>query len=71
MSACKEAMGDIKVVSPFEISIGGKTKLRVIGSGHVRLQVDVDGEAKKFTLKHVLHVPKVGYHLVSVSAMDR
>jgi gag-polypeptide of LTR copia-type len=70
MSASKEAMGNYTTVTPFEVSIGDKTKLRVIGSGHVRLQVGVDGEVKKVTLKNVLHVPKLAYHLVSVSAME-
>jgi Integrase core domain/GAG-pre-integrase domain len=36
----------------------------------VRLQVDVDGEANKVTLKNVLHVPKLAYRLISVSAME-
>jgi hypothetical protein len=35
MSGSKEAMGDYTSVTPFEISIGDNTKLRVIGSGHV------------------------------------
>jgi hypothetical protein len=70
MSASKEEMGDYTTVTPFEISIGDKMKLRVIGSGHVRPQVDVDCEVKKVTLKNVLHVPKLAYHLVSVSAME-
>jgi GAG-pre-integrase domain len=70
MSASKEAMGDYTTVMPFEILIGDKRKLRVVGSGHVRLQVDVDGEVKMVTLKNVLHVPKLAYHLVSVSAME-
>jgi hypothetical protein len=36
----------------------------------VKLQIDVDGKAKTVTLMSVLHVLKLGCHLVSVSAME-
>jgi hypothetical protein len=70
MSACKEAMCDYKPFTPFDISIGDKTKLQVIGSGQVKLQLNVQGKYKKCVIKNVLHVPMLGYNLLSVSAME-
>jgi hypothetical protein len=59
-----------KRVTPFDILIGDKTKLRVIGSGQVKLRLDVNGKAKKCTVKDVLHVPMLGYNLISISTLE-
>jgi hypothetical protein len=69
MSACRESMCDYKPFTPFDISIGDKTKLQVIGSGQVKLQLSVQGQQKNCVIKNVLHVPMLGYNLLSVSAM--
>jgi hypothetical protein len=57
LSACKEAMCDYKPITPFDTSIGDKTKLQVVGSGQVKLEQDVQGKQKKCVIKDVLHIP--------------
>jgi gag-polypeptide of LTR copia-type len=70
MSACKEAMREYKPFTPFDISIDDKTRLQVIGSGQVKLQLNVQGKQNKCVIKDVLHVPMLGYNLLSVLAME-
>jgi Integrase core domain/GAG-pre-integrase domain len=70
MSACKEAMREYKPFTPFDISIGDKTRLQVIGSGQVKLQLNVQGKQNKCMIKDVLHVPMLSYNLLSVSARE-
>jgi hypothetical protein len=70
MSACKESTCDYKPFTPFDISIGDKTKLQVVGSGQAKLQLRVQGEQKKCMINNILHVRMLGYNLFSVSAME-
>jgi hypothetical protein len=63
-------MCDYKPFTLFDISIGDKTKLQVIGSGEVKLQLSVQGKYKKCVINNVLHVPMLGYNLLSVSVTE-
>jgi hypothetical protein len=50
--------------------LGDKTKLQIIGTGNVKMAFMVDGKVVKCTIKNVLHVPSLGYDLLSVGAME-
>ena len=54
-------------VSDASVEMGTKAKTRVVGSGEVVLQVEVNGQSEKCLLKNVLHVPQFEYSLISVS----
>jgi hypothetical protein len=61
MSACKEAMCDYKPFTPFDISIGDKTRLQVVGSGQMKLQLIVQGKQKKCDTTASFH--KISYRI--------
>jgi GAG-pre-integrase domain len=52
------------------ISIGDKTKLQIIGTRNVKMAIMVGEKVVKCTIKNVLHVPSLGYTLLSVGAME-
>jgi hypothetical protein len=70
MTSCKDAMECYKSTPISSISIGDKTKLQIIGTGNVKMAIMVDGKVVKCTIKNVLHVPSLGYNLLSVGAME-
>jgi hypothetical protein len=70
MTSCKDAMECYKSIPISGISIGDKTKLQIIGTGNVKMAIMVDGKVVKCTIKNVLHVPSLGYNLLSVGAME-
>jgi hypothetical protein len=70
MTSCKDEMECYKSTPISSISIGDKTKLQIIGTGNVKMAIMVDGNVVKCTIKNVLHVPSLGYNLLSVGAME-
>jgi hypothetical protein len=59
-----------KSISISSISIGDKMKLQIIGTGNVKMAIMIDGKGVKRTIENVLHVPSLGYNLLSVGAME-
>ena len=53
-----------------KVRVGNMCNLEVRGSGCVQLELDVNGTSKKCMLTNVLYVPRLGYNLLSVSAMN-
>ena len=70
MTSCKDAMECYKSIPKFNISIGDKTKLQAIGAGNVKMAIMVDKKLVKCTIQNVLHVPSLGFNLLSVGAME-
>jgi Reverse transcriptase (RNA-dependent DNA polymerase)/gag-polypeptide of LTR copia-type/Integrase core domain/GAG-pre-integrase domain len=70
MTSCKDAMEEYKSIPIPNISIGDKTKLQIVGSGNVTIAIMVDERVVKCTIRNVLHVPSLGYNLLSVGAME-
>jgi hypothetical protein len=70
MTSCKDAMECYKSTPISSISIGDKTKLQIIGTGNVKMTIMVDEKVVKCTITNVLHVPSLGYNLLSVGAME-
>jgi hypothetical protein len=70
MTSCKDAMECYKSIPISGISIGDKTKLQIIGTGNVKMAIMVDGKMVKCTIENVVHVPSLGYNLLSVGAME-
>jgi gag-polypeptide of LTR copia-type len=70
MTSCRYAMECYKSIPKFDISIGDKTKLLVAGSGNVKMTII--GRRKTGEKRHqrCLHVPSLGYNLLSVGAME-
>ena len=56
-----------RTVSDASVEMGTKAQTRVVGSGDVVLNIDVNGRGEKCLLKNVLHVPQFEYSLISVS----
>ena len=57
-------------IQPFDVELGDKYKAPAVGKGKVSLNIHVKGKNKICILSNVLHVPKLGYNLISVSTMD-
>jgi hypothetical protein len=71
MTSCRDAMECYKSIPKIDISIGNKTKLHVAGSGNVKMTIMVEEKPVKSVIKDVLHVPSLGYNLLSVGAMSK
>ena len=57
-------------IQSFGVELGDKHKALAVGKGTVALDLWVKGRTVKCILTNVLHVPELGYNLISVSAMD-
>lgn len=53
------------------VRLGNKTTANVAGSGNVTLLIKVNGRNRKCYLKNVLHVPQLGYQLLSIPTLDK
>ncbi len=56
---------------PSSVELGNNKTLQVIGKGTVELNILVQGKQVKCILKNVLHVPDLGYQLLSVPTFDK
>lgn len=53
------------------VVVGNGNKAEIVGVGSVKLDLMVGGALKACTLENVLHVPGLGYSLISVPSMDK
>lgn len=53
------------------VELGNSKTAQVLGSGNVNLTLSVNGKSTNCILQNVLHVPDLGYQLISVLTMDR
>jgi len=53
------------------VELGNSNKAEVAGTGSIELELSVNGSNAKCKLKDVLHVPDLGYQLLSVPTFDR
>ena len=53
------------------VEVGGGNALPIVGSGHIVMNICVEGKAMKCELRNVLHVPALGYQLLSVPTWDK
>jgi hypothetical protein len=51
--------------------MGNKATAEVAGKGNITVELKVDGRRQMCILKDVLHVPDLGYQLLSVPTMDK
>lgn len=56
-------------VDAFAVEMGDKSTSSVVGRGDVKVQVVSDGTRRTCVLKNVLHVPDLGFSLVSVNQL--
>ncbi len=56
---------------PSSVEFGSNNCLQVIEKGTVEINIDVEGKQVRCILKNVLHVPDLGYQLLSVPAFDK
>jgi hypothetical protein len=56
-------------LTPFEISFDEEIRLCVVGSGPVKLELNVQGNHKKCIIKNVSHITMLDYNLLFVSAI--
>jgi hypothetical protein len=70
MTSCKMQWNVTNRSNIQSISTGDKTKLQIIGTGNIKMAIMVDGKVVKCTIEIVLHVPSLGYNLLSVGAME-
>ncbi len=52
------------------ITVGTKAESKVAGTGDIDIKVSVDGKPFNVRLMNVLHVPGIGYQLLSVSQIS-
>ena len=60
-----------KPVSFKTVTVGNSQCLRVMGMGDVVVRINVDGTVRKCKLTDVLHVPELGFSLLSVAKMEQ
>ena len=53
------------------VCLGNRTTASVAGSGNVTLNIVLNGRHRKCKLENVLHVPQLGYQLISVPTLDK
>ena len=53
------------------VQLGNNNTAKVVGSGNITLPIQVRGKELKCKLSNVLHVPELGYQLLSVPAFDK
>ncbi len=54
-----------------DVNLGNGTSVRVVGKGYITLAITVNGEPRQCRLLNVLHVPVLGYQLLSVPTLDK
>ncbi len=57
--------------SPSTVGLGKSKTLQVAGKGTVKINIVVNGKRVKCMLNNVLHVPNLGYQLLSVPTFDK
>jgi len=67
MHACFD---DCKTTTGRSVTMGDKGSVATAGVGTVVLKVIVQGKTRKIKLEKVLHVPTMGFNLMSVGMMD-
>eukprot|EP00171_Calliarthron_tuberculosum_P022155 IDg22155t1 len=58
-------------LSPGGVELGNKATAKVTGKGNITVELKVNGKHQMCILKDVLHVPDLGYQLLSVPTMDK
>ncbi len=53
------------------VKLDDGTSVKVVGKGDVNITITVNGEPFQCKLLNVLHVPYIGYQLLSVPTLDR
>ena len=53
------------------VCLGNRTTASVTGSGNVTLNIVVNGRRLECKLENVLHVPQLGYQLISVPTLEK
>ncbi len=53
------------------VKLGDGTSVKVVGEGDITLAITVNGEPRQCRLLNVLHVPDLGYQLLSVPTSDK
>ena len=53
------------------VKLGNSNTVKVLGIGTVEIPISVNGKRVKCMLENVLHVPELGYQLLSVPTVDK
>ena len=53
------------------VELGNSNKARIMGKGTVQIQITVNGKSRTCLLMETMHVPDLGYNLVSVPTLDK
>ncbi len=56
---------------PASVDFGNNNSAEVAGTGNVKIDICVNGKQVKCVLQNVLHVPELGYQLLSVPTFDK
>ena len=71
MTFSRSLFSEYKSMQSASVEMETKAKTSAVGCGDVVLTLNVNGEPKPCKLKGVLHVPDLGYSLLSVSKMTQ
>ena len=53
------------------VEVGNGERTKIAGTGTVKLTLEMNGRSKPCTIQNVLHVPNLGYQLLSVSQLSK
>jgi len=70
MCCMRACLDDYKTTTGRSVTMGDKGSVATAGVGTVVLKVTVQGKTHKINLKKVLHVPTMGFNLMSVGMME-
>jgi len=70
MCCMRACLDDYKTTTRQSVTMGDKGSVATAGVGTVVLKVTVQGKTHKINLEKVLHVPSMGFNLMSVGMME-
>lgn len=53
------------------VELGNGSKVQIVGKGTIEIKIKVSNKDRLCRIENVLHVPELGYSLLSVSSLDR
>ena len=71
MTFNKQMFSSYTTAHTSSVELGNSNTVRVLGIGTVEIPISVHGKRVKCMLKNVLHVPELGYQLLSVPNFDK
>ena len=71
MSNNRSNFSSLVQISPIKVELGNRSIVTAIGKGTVTMRLTVNNRIITCSFENVLYIPKLGFQLISVSAIDK